>query len=198
VPPRPIRELTRYRKTQIQERSREVQRLDKVLQDAGIKLSSVATDIIGASGRAMLEALVAGTHDPAVLAGLAKGRLRTKLPALRAALAGRFRTEHHGLLVAQILAHIDYLDEAIALLSERIEQVIAPFAEQVALLDTIPGIDRRAAEVIVAEIGPDMGQFPTAAHLASWAGVCPGNNECRPASTARAGPARAPSGWAAA
>jgi transposase len=201
VPPHPIRELrelTRYRKTQIQERSREVQRLDKVLQDAGIKLSSVATDIIGASGRAMLEALVAGTHDPAVLAGLAKGRLRTKLPALRAALAGRFRTEHHGLLVAQILAHIDYLDEAIALLSERIEQVIAPFAEQVALLDTIPGIDRRAAEVIVAEIGPDMGQFPTAAHLASWAGVCPGNNECRPASTARAGPARAPSGWAAA
>jgi transposase len=107
VPPRPIRELrelTRYRKTQIQERCREVQRLDKVLQDAGIKLSSVATDIIGASGRAMLEALVGGTHDPEVLAALAKGRLRSKLPALRAALAGRFRTEHHGLLVAQILA----------------------------------------------------------------------------------------------
>jgi transposase len=180
VPPRPIRELrelTRYRKTQIQERSREVQRLDKVLQDAGIKLSSVATDIIGVSGRAMLEALVAGTHDPAVLAALAKGRLRTKLPALREALAGRFRTDHHGLLVAQILAHIDYLDETIAVLSARIEQVIAPFAEQVALLDTIPGVDQRAAEVIVAEIGPDMGQFPTAAHLASWAGVCPGNNE---------------------
>jgi transposase len=180
VPPRPIRELrelTRYRKTQIQERTREVQRLDKVLQDAGIKLSSVATDVIGVSGRAMLEALVAGTHDPEVLAGLAKGRLRAKLPALREALAGRFRTDHHGLLVGQILAHIDYLDEAIALLNERIEQVIALFAEQVALLDTIPGIDRRAAQVIVAEIGPDMGQFPTAAHLASWAGVCPGNNE---------------------
>jgi transposase len=180
VPPRPVRELrelTRYRKTQIQERSREVQRLDKVLQDAGIKLSSVATDVLGVSGRAMLEALVAGTHDPAVLAALAKGRLRTKLPALREALTGRFRTDHHGLLVAQILAHIDYLDEAIAVLSARIEQVIAPFAEQVALLDTIPGIDRRAAEVIVAEIGPAMGQFPTAAHLASWAGVCPGNNE---------------------
>jgi hypothetical protein len=142
VPPRPVRELrelTRYRKTQIQERSREVQRLDKVLQDAGIKLSSVATDVLGVSGRAMLEALVAGTHDPAVLAGLAKGRLRSKLPALREALAGRFRTDHHGLLVGQILAHIDYLDEAIALLNERIEQVIAPFAEQVALLDTIPG-----------------------------------------------------------
>ena len=96
---------------------------------------------------------------------------------MREALAGHIRTDHHGLLVGQILAHIDYLDEAIALLSERIEQVIAPFAEQVALLDTIPGIDRRAAEVIVAEIGPDMGQFPTAAHLASWAGVCPGTNE---------------------
>jgi transposase len=196
VPPRPIRELrelTRYRKTQIQERTREVQRLDKVLQDAGIKLSSVATDVIGVSGRAMLEALAAGTHDPEVLAGLAKGRLRAKLPALREALAGRFRTDHHGLLVGQILAHIDYLDEAIALLNERIEQVIAPFAEQVALLDTIPGIDRRAAQVIVAEIGPDMGQFPTAAHLASWAGVCPGNNES--AGKHRSGRTRKGSKW---
>ena len=196
VPPRPIRELrelTRYRKTQIQERSREVQRLDKVLQDAGIKLSSVATDIIGVSGRAMLEALVAGTHDPQVLAALAKGRLRTKLPALREALAGRFRTDHHGLLVAQILAHIDYLEETIAVLSARIEQVIAPFAKQVALLDTIPGIDRRAAEVIVAEIGPDMGQFPTAAQLASWAGVCPGNNES--AGKHRSGRTRKGSKW---
>ena len=183
----------RYRKTQIQERSREVQRLDKVLQDAGIKLSSVATDIIGVSGRAMLEALVAGTHDPAVLAALAKGRLRSRLPALRAALAGRFRTDHHGLLVAQILAHIDFLDETIAVLSARIEQVIAPFAEQVALLDTIPGVDRRAAEVIVAEIGPDMGQFPTAAHLASWAGVCPGNNES--AGKHRSGRTRKGSKW---
>ncbi len=137
----------------------------------------MATDIIGVSGRAMLAALVAGAHDPQVLAALAKGRLRTKLPALREALAGRFRTDHHGLLVAQILAHIDYLDETIATLSARIQQVIAPYATKVALLDTIPGIDRRAADVIVAEIGPDMGQFPTAAHLASWAGVCPGNNQ---------------------
>jgi transposase len=197
VPPRPIRELrelTRYRKTQIQERSREVQRPGQGPgRTPGPELSSVATDIIGVSGRAMLEALVAGTHDPAVLAGLAKGRLRTKLPALREALAGRFRTDHHGLLVAQILAHIDYLDEAIAVLSARIEQVIAPFAEQVALLDTIPGIDRRAAEVIVAEIGPDMGQFPTAAHLASWAGVCPGNNES--AGKHRSGRTRKGSKW---
>jgi transposase len=139
VPPQPIRELrdlTRYRKTQIQERGREVQRLDKVLQDAGIKLSSVAADVMGVSGRAMLEALVAGTHDPEVLAALAKGRLRTKLPALREALAGRFRTIHHGLLVAQILAHIDFLDETITVLSAQIQQVIAPFAEHVALLDT--------------------------------------------------------------
>jgi transposase len=120
----------------------------------------VATDIIGVSGRAMLEALVAGTHDPEVLAALAKGRLRSKLPALQEALAGRFRTDHHGLLVAQILAHVDYLDEAIAMLSARIQQVIAPFVEQVALLDNIPGVDRRAAEVIVAEIGPDKGPVP--------------------------------------
>jgi transposase len=108
---------------------------------------------------------------------LARGQLRKKLPALREALAGRFRTEHHGLLVAQILAHIDFLDQTIAVLSERIERMLAPFAAEVALLDTIPGVDRRAAEVILAEIGPDIGQFPTAAHLASWAGVCPGNHE---------------------
>jgi transposase len=152
----------------------------------------VATDVIGVSGRAMLEALVAGTHDPEVLAALAKGRLRSKLPALRAALAGRFRTDHHGLLVAQILAHIDDLDETIAVLSAGIQQVIAPFAEQVALLDTIPGIDQRAAGVIVAEIGPDMGQFPTA-HLASWAGVCPGNNES--AGKHRSGRTRKASKW---
>ena len=151
----------------------------------------MATDIIGVSGRAMLAALVAGTHDPQVLAALAKGRLRAKLPALREALAGRFRTDQHGLLVAQILAHIDYLDETIAVLSARIEQVIAPFAAKVALLDTIPGVDQRAAEVIVAELGPDMGQFPTAAHLASWAGCARGTTS-RLASTARAGPARAP------
>ncbi|HEV2921312.1 MAG TPA: IS110 family transposase [Actinomycetota bacterium] len=196
VPPRPIRELrelTRYRKTQIQERTREVQRLDKVLQDAGTRAVECGHRHHRVSGRAMLEALVAGTHDPELLAALAKGRLRTKLPALREALAGRFRTDHHGLLVAQILAHIDYLDETIATLSARIQQVIGPFAEQVALLDTIPGVDQRAAEVIVAEIGPDMTQFPTAAHLASWAGVCPGNNES--AGKHRSGRTRKGSKW---
>jgi transposase len=180
VPPRPIRELrdlTRYRKAQIDERVREVQRLDKVLQDAGIKLSSVASRLLGASTRRMLEALVAGTHDPELLAQLAKGRLRQKLPALREALAGRFRSEHHGLLVSQILAHIDYLDESIAALSARIEEVISLFADQVELLRTIPGVDRRSAEMLIAEVGTDMRQFPSAHHLASWAGVCPGNHE---------------------
>src|SRR5438093_1185763 len=180
VPPKPIRELrdlTRYRKAQIEERVREVQRLDKVLQDAGIKLSSVASETLGVSVRRMLEALVAGTHDPKVLAELAKGRLRQKLPALREALDGRFRSDHHGLLVAQILAHIDYLDETIATLSERIEQVIAPFSTQRELLETIPGVGRTAAQVLIAELGVDMRVFPTSAHLASWAGQCPGNRE---------------------
>ena len=180
VPPRPIselRDLTRYRKAQIDDRVREVQRLDTVLRDAGIKLSSVASRVLGASSRRMLEALVAGTHDPDVLAELAKGRLRQKLPALREALAGRFRSEHHGLLVSQILAQIDYLDESIATLSARIEQVISPFADQVELLRTIPGVDRRSAEMLIAEIGTDMRQFPSAHHLASWAGLCPGNHE---------------------
>jgi len=199
--PRPIRELRepgRYRKTQIQEGTREARRPGRGPgRTPGPDLSSVATDIIGVSGRAMLEALVAGTHDPEVLAALAKGRLRTKLPALREALAGRFRTDHHGLLVAQVLAHIDDLDETIATLSARISQVIGPYAKQVALLDTTPGIDRRAAEVIVAEIGPDMDQFPSAAHLASWAGCALGTTS-RPASTARGGPARGPSSWVAA
>jgi transposase len=179
VPPKPIRELrdlTRYRKAQIEERTREVQRLDKALQDVGIKLSSVASDLLGVSERAMLQALVGGSHDPELLAELAKGKLRRKLPALREALEGRFRA-HHALIVGQILAHIDFLDQTIATLSEAIDQAIAPFADKVALLDTIPGVDKRRAEAILAEIGTDMSVFPTHRHLASWAGVCPGNNQ---------------------
>jgi transposase len=195
VPPpiRELRDLTRYRKTQIEERSREVQRLDKVLQDAGIKLSSVASETLGVSVRRMLEALIAGTHDPQVLAELAKGRLRRKLPELREALEGRFRSEHHGLLVSQILAHIDYLDETIAFLSERIEQLIAPFSRERELLETIPGIGRTAAQVLIAEVGVDMSVFPTSAHLASWAGQCPGNRES--AGKRRSGRPRHGSKW---
>jgi transposase len=197
-PVRELRELTRYRKTQIQERTRETQRPDKVLQDAGIKLSSVATDVIGASGRVMLDALVAGTHDAAVLAGLAKGRLRAKLPALREALAGRFRTDHHGLLVAQILAHIDYLDETIALLSEGIEQLIAPYTEQVALLDTIPGIDQRAAEVIVAEIGCGHGPVPHRGPSRLLGRGVPGEQRVGRQAPLGPDPQGPPSGWVAA
>jgi transposase len=196
VPPPPIRELrdlTRYRKTQIEERSREVQRLDKVLQDAGIKVSSVASKTLGVSVRRMLEALVTGTHDPQLLAELAKGRLRRKLPELREALEGRFRGEHHGLLVAQILAHIDYLDETIATLSERIEQALAPFSRERELLETIPGVGRTAAQVLIAEVGVDMSVFPTSAHLASWAGQCPGNRES--AGKRRSGRTRHGSRW---
>ncbi len=180
VPPAPIRELrdlTRYRKSITEERTRAVQRLDKVLQDAGIKLTSVASETLGVSARLMLEALIAGTHDPDVLAELARGRLRAKLPALREALEGHFRTAHHGLMIAQVLAHVDFLDESVATLSARVEEVIAPFSQQVALLTTIPGVGQRTAEAIIAEIGVDMTRFPTAAHLASWAGMCPGNNE---------------------
>src|SRR5262245_32812937 len=138
VPPPPLRDLrdlTRYRKALIQERTREANRLHGKLEDAGIKLATVATDILGVSGRAMLEALVQGTTDPAVLADLARGKLRAKLPALRQALAGRFRA-HHAFVVGQILAHLDYLDEAVAALSERIESLLAPFAETLDLLDT--------------------------------------------------------------
>jgi transposase len=179
VPPVPIRELrdlTRYRKVQIEERTREVNRLHKVLEDAGIKLASVATDILGVSGRAMLEALVGGTTDPIVLADLAKRRLRTKIPALRQALAGRFRP-HHAFMVSQILAHVDYSDEVIASVSERVATVIAPYVEDVSRLDTIPGVNRRTAEVLIAELGVDMRVFPSERHLASWVALCPGQNE---------------------
>jgi transposase len=199
VPPKEIRELrnlTRYRKAQIEERTREVQRLEKVLQDAGIKLSSVATRALGVSGRAMLDALTSGTTDPEILAELARGKLRSKIPALKEALEGRF-SAHHGLMVGRMLAHIDYLDESIAELSIEIERVIAPFSEEVELLDSIPGVDRRTAEVLIAEIGANMNQFPTHRHLASWAGMCPGNDESAGLLYARARLARVRSGYVA-
>jgi transposase len=179
VPPKPIRtlrNLTRYRKTQINDRQRESLRLHKILEDTGIKLGCVATDIMGKSGRDMLDALVSGTTDPVVLADLARGQLRKKIPALRDALEGRFEDEH-ALIIGQILAHIDFLDEAIDRLSAEIEDRIRPFARQRDLLMTIPGVKQRAAEVLIAEIGVDMSAFPTPKHLASWAKVCPGNHE---------------------
>jgi transposase len=179
VPPAPIRELrdlTRHRRVLIQERTRAANRLHKLLQDAGIKLASVATNILGVSGRAMLEALVHGTTDPEVLADLARGRLRKKLPALRQALAGRFRP-HHAFLVSQLLAHVDYLEESINTVSEEVEGRLAPFAQHLTQLDTIPGVDKRTAEVLIAELGVDMSYFPSDRHLASWAALCPGNNE---------------------
>lgn len=179
VPPPPIRELrdlTRHRRTLVEERTRVIQRLEKVLQDAGIKLTSVASGLMTKSGRAMLQALLAGESDPAVLAELARGRLRTKIPALREALAGRFRADHHGLLVAQMLAHIDFLDEAIAELDQRLAVAAEPFRPLLTRLATIPGISERTALMLLAECGADMNVFPTPAHLASWAGICPGNN----------------------
>src|SRR5262249_45446027 len=150
-------------KTQINERSRETARLHKIIEDTGIKLGCVATDILGKSGRAMLDALVSGTTDPVVLADLARGCLRSKIPALREALEGRFEGEH-ALIIGQILAHIDFLDGAIDRLSAEIEERIAPFAAQRELLMTIPGVKQRTAEVLIAEIGVDMSVFPTPKH----------------------------------
>jgi transposase len=179
VPPAPIRQLrdlTRTRTAITRERGREVQRLEKLLEDAGIKLSSVASDINGVSGRAMLEAMIAGQRDPAVLADLAKRRLRSKIPALTEALTGRF-SEHHAFLARVHLDLIDRHTQAIDEVTDRIEQVIEPFRGFRELIATIPGINTLVADVITAETGADMSRFPTASHLASWAGTCPGSNE---------------------
>jgi transposase len=195
VPPKPIRELrnlTRYRKAQIEERTRETQRLDKILQDAGVKLSSVASNLLGKSSRAMLDALVAGTTDTTVLADLARGKLRKKIPALREALTSRF-SGHHAVIVTSILSKLDFLDELITSLSTEIEHAITPFAHQIHLLDTIPGIDQRTAQGLLAEIGADMSVFATASRLASWAGVCPGNHES--AGRSRSGATRKGPKW---
>ncbi len=195
VPPKPIRalrNLTRYRKTQIQERAREANRLHKALEDTGIKLDCVASDLLGKSGRAMLDALVSGTTDPEILADLAKGRLRVKIPALKEALEGRF--DHlHAVWIGAILAHLDFLDEQISSLTEAIGEQIAPFEKAVELLCTIPGVQRRTAEVIIAEIGVDMSVFPTDKQLASWAGMCPGNDQS--AGKRRSGKSRNGSKW---
>ncbi|HEV8562968.1 MAG TPA: IS110 family transposase, partial [Actinophytocola sp.] len=179
IPPKDIaaiRELTRYRKKLIETRTRELQRLSKVLEDGGIKIDSVASTITTLSARDMIEALIAGQRDPRVLAELARGVMRTKIPDLTMACAGRFG-EHHALLARLHTDHIDHLTAMIEGLDVRIEEMMDPFAEPVRLLKTVPGIGDRAAQVIISEIGVDMSRFPTAAHLASWAGLCPGNNE---------------------
>jgi transposase len=176
VPPAPIRllrDLTRYRVDLVGERNREKNRVEKALEDAQIKLSVVASDIFGVSGRAMMAALIAGQRDPKILAQLARTRMRAKIPDLEEAFVGRF-SEHHAFLLARMLAHIDALQADIAALEDRIEDLIAPFATAVAVLDDIPGVGPVVAAAIIAEIGVDMGRFPTAGHLASWAKFTPG------------------------
>jgi transposase len=179
VPPpeiRGLRELTRYRKTQIHARGQEIQRLERLFQDAGIKLTSVASRVWSKSSRAMTEMLIAGQADPVVLAELAKGRMRTKLPALTEALENRW-VSHHTALARQILAHIDFLDATIDTLTREIVERLVPFQAAVELLKTIPGVSDLTAQTIIAEIGVDMSRFPTAGHLAAWAGVAPASHE---------------------
>jgi transposase len=179
IPPKEIarlRDFTRYRTNLVRERAREVQRLQKLLEDAGVKLESVVTDVTGKAARAMIEALIAGERDPEVLADMALTRMRPKIPELRQALLGRFDS-HHAALARIHLDHIDTLDASIARLDEEVNRLMAPFDEPATRLLSIPGVGKRTAEVVVAEIGVDMSRFPTAAHLASWAGLCPGNHE---------------------
>jgi transposase len=179
VPPveiRELREVTRYRRQLTEERGREVQRLQKVLEDANVKLASVASQVLGVTGRMILDALCAGERDPDVLAEMAQRKLRAKIGDLRQCVPGRFN-DHHAVMVGEIIAHVDYLDAAIARLDIRVEEMTIPFRAARELLQTIPGIGQRNAEIIIAEIGVDMTRFATAAHLASWAGLCPGNNE---------------------
>jgi transposase len=192
VPPAPIRalrELTRYRKRQIEDRAQEVNRLYRVLEDAGLKLASVLSDVTGRSGRAMLEAILEGTTDVMALADLAHGRLRQKLPTLRLALQTRLQP-HHTYLVRQILAKIDFLEGHISQLTEAIDRELAPFEPVIANLTTIPAVARRTAMTILVETGGDMTRFATAAHLCSWGAMCPGQNESagkRRSSKTRAG-----------
>jgi transposase len=179
IPPHPIRairELTRYRKTLVHERTQEVTRLHKVLESANIKLSSVVTDILGKSGRAMVEALAQGEASPEQMAQLAQGKLRPKITQLQLSLEGRL-IEQHRLLIRHLLAHIDFLEASIAQVQREIDQLLAPLAEAVERLQEIPGISAVAASAILAEIGLDMSRFPSAKHLASWAGLCPGNRQ---------------------
>jgi len=179
VPPSPIRQLrdlTRYRVDLIGDRGREKNRVEKLLEDAGIKLSVIASDLFGVSGRAMMDALIAGERDPDILADLARTRLRARIPELREALTGHF-SDHHGFLLTQMLRHLDHLDARITAVESQIDELIRPYADTVARLDQIPGVGAAAAGMIIAEIGTDMTRFPTAAHLASWAKFSPSVKE---------------------
>lgn len=179
VPPvdiRGLRELTRYRKTQIRIRGQEIQRLEKLFQDAGIKLTSVASATWSKSSRAMIEMLISGQTDPTVLAELAKGRMRSKIPALIEALESRW-VAHHSTVAGQILAHIDFLDDTIEALTVEIVERVSPFGAAVELLKTIPGLSDATVQTMIAEMGVDMSRFPTAGHLAAWAGVAPASHE---------------------
>jgi transposase len=195
VPParvRELRELTRYRTALVRDRARTINRLQKVLEAANIKLASVVSDINGVSARLMLEALVAGKRDTRQLASLAKGRLKEKQAQLVQALSCRLQP-HQSFLIAEHLAQIDYLEGAIERLSQQIEEKLRPFEQEIGWLDTIPGVNRRTAEVLWAETGGDMSRFPNARHLAAWAGMCPGNNES--AGKRRTGRTRKGSPW---
>jgi transposase len=191
-PQRELRDLTRTRTTFIDARSAAVNRLQKVLEDANIKMAGVATDVMGVSGRAIVEAILRGTTDSATLAELAKGRLRAKRAERERALSGRL-SAHHRLLLTTHLAHVDFLDEEIARLSTEIAERLRSVEDELQRLDTIPGVDRQTAEVLVAELGTELERFPSAAHLASWAGMCPGNHER--AGKRRSGRTRKGSRW---
>jgi len=179
IPPRPqreLRDLTRHRVQLGEEKTRTVNRIQKVLEDANIKLASVAADIMGVSGRAMLEALIAGREDPVQLADLAQRQLRGKIPELEKALEGHL-TEHHRFMLRLLWKQLAQQEELIAELDRKIEEHTRPFADEIERLDAVPGVDRRVAETVLAEVGADMQPFPTHQHLSSWAGLCPGNEE---------------------
>jgi transposase len=176
-PVRQLRDLTRQRVQLIRQKTQVGNRIHKTLEDANIKLASVASDVLGASGRDMLQAIIKGETDPVVLADLARQSLRAKMPQLQEALHGQIE-DHHRFLLGMLMEQLEFLEGQIAKLSERLVEVLpGPFVEAVKRLDTIPGIDQRAAENIVAEVGADLAEFPSSAQLAGWVGLCPGANE---------------------
>jgi len=175
-PQRDLRDLTRHRAQLVCEQTRVANRVHKILEDANIKLGSVATDVLGVSGRRMIQAILAGETDSRKMADLAKGRLRNKREALEGALEGHV-TDHHRFMLRTLWNHLQYLEGLIGTLDTRIEELMRPFEREIALLTTIPGVQAQVAHALLAEVGADMSPFPTAAHLASWAGLCPGNNE---------------------